>query len=264
MKETEKKVKKYLKKILKILKMQEMRVLPGNVAFFFVLALIPMITIILTWFSDYSTSLINLITGVVPNEVSYIIKDAINNENSGSGLIFNIIVLLSASNGTNAIINVANTLYKVEESNPIVNRIKSIILLFFLSLLLIFLLIVPMFGGKILLLFERFNFYNELLLLYNLVKWPISFFLIYVDLKLIFIVAPSKKIRNRDTTIGALFTTIIWTIATAIFSYYLQNFANYTVLYGNLASIIILMMWIYIISYVFVLGIAINSVNSEQ
>ena len=34
--------------------------------------------------------------------------------------------------------------------------------------------------------------------------------------------------------------------------------------YGNLSSIIILMMWLYIISYVFVLGIAINVTNNDK
>lgn len=85
--------------------------------------------------------------------------------------------------------------------------------------------------------------------------------MIYVTLKLIYTIAPSKNISSKSTTYGALFTTIVWTITTAIFSYYLRFFANYNVIYGNLSSIIILMMWVYIISYVFVMGIAINSVN---
>ena len=82
--------------------------------------------------------------------------------------------------------------------------------------------------------------------------------------KLLYTIAPDKKIPSHSTTYGSIFTTVIWTIATAIFSYYLKYFANYNMLYGNLSSIIILMMWIYIISYVFVMGIAINATNLNE
>ena len=83
-------------------------------------------------------------------------------------------------------------------------------------------------------------------------------------MKLIYTIAPSKKIASSSTTYGAIFTTVIWTVATAVFSSYLKHFANYDVIYGNLSSIIILMMWLYIISYVFVMGIAINAVVYEE
>lgn len=259
-----KKLKKYLKRILKVLKMQEMRVLPGNVAFFFVLALIPIITIVLSWLSDYSLSLIKLINEVFPAQASSVITSVISSKNFGRGSItFNLIAFFTASNGTYAIINAANTLYKIDKSDPIKDRIRSIILLTILILLIVFLLVVPMFGGKILSLFSKWNFYSQLIIIYNILKWPISFFLIYITLKLIFTIAPSKTIKSKDTTYGALFTTIIWTVATAIFGYYLQNFANYSIMYGNLSSIIVLMIWIYLISYVFVLGMAINSANNE-
>ena len=102
---------------------------------------------------------------------------------------------------------------------------------------------------------------KDLTIIYNLIRWTLTFLLIYLNLKLIYTIAISNKIESKTTTYGALFTTIVWTIATAIFSYYLRFFANYNVIYGNLSSIIILMMWVYIISYVFVMGIAINSVN---
>lgn len=265
MTEIKEKLKKYIKRILKVLSMQEMRVLPGNVAFFFVLALIPIITVILSLFSEYATSLINLINDVFPGEAASVITSVIANKDFGhSSITFNIMALFLASNGTNAIINAANTLYKVKERDPLKNRIRALLLLFILLMLIVFMLVVPMFGGMILSLLRNMNFYDEVIIIYHILKWPLSFFLIYVTLKLIFTIAPSKSIKSKDTTYGAMFTTIIWTVATFIFSYYLQNFANYTIVYGNLSSIIVLMMWIYLISYVFVLGMAINSAATDD
>ena len=125
-------------------------------------------------------------------------------------------------------------------------------------------IVVPMFGGKLLSLFGNNEIVNNIKFIYDLVKWPITIFLIYVNLKMIYTIAPSIKINSKSTTSGALFTTIIWTITTAIFSYYLKYFANYSAIYGSLSNLIILMMWLYIISYVFVLGLAINVTNLNE
>lgn len=257
-----KKLNKYIKKVIEIFRMRELRVLPGNLAFFFVMALIPIITVILTWFSGYASSLIKLINEVFPPQASAVLTSVISSKEFGrSNVIFNIIAFFLASNGTYAIINAANTLYKIDKSDALKDRIRAIILLIILIGLIVFLLVVPMFGGKILSLFSKIVFYKQLLTIYNILKWPITFFLIYVVLKLIFTIAPSKNIKSRDTTYGALFTTFIWTVSSVIFGYYLQNIADYSIMYGNLSSIIVLMMWIYLISYVFVLGMTINSIE---
>ena len=55
------------------------------------------------------------------------------------------------------------------------------------------------------------------------------------------------------------FTTLFWVIITALFSYYVTYFARYDILYGNLSTIIMLMIWLYALCFVFVLGMAINA-----
>jgi membrane protein len=262
------KMKKYVKKILKIFSKIEMRVLPGNIAFFAVLALIPIITIIIfiaSYFSISIDSLIQTIGEILPYKVSEVVIGFISGEGFDSSLgTFNIFAFIIASNGTYAIINASNALYKVEKTDAVKDRIKSIILLIVLISLIIFLLLVPMFGGKILGLFGSNAIVEELKLIYKILKWPTTFLIIYCNLKLIYTIAPSAKIKSKDTTYGALFTTAIWTIATAIFSYYIHYFARYDIIYGNLSSIIMLMMWIYILAYVFVMGMAINTINSDN
>lgn len=262
------KFKYYIKRSIDTFNQMEMRILPGNVAFFFVLALIPMITIVViiaSYFSISVDTIIRFVQTVIPDEAGELIVDVISGKGFDSSVgAFNVIALLGASNGTYAIINASNTLYQVEKSDTLKDRIKSVLLLFILLLLLVFLIVVPMFGEKILSLFGTGQLVNQIRLIYQIARWPITFFLIYINLKLIYTIAPSKVIPSRSTTHGAMFTTVIWTIATAVFSYYLKHFANYNVIYGNLSSIIILMMWIYIISYVFVMGIAINVINLEE
>lgn len=258
----------YLKKAFNIFNKMEMRVLPGNIAFFFVLALIPIVTLLIITASYFSVSIdtiIEFIRNLIPGEAGTLIIDFISGKGFDKSVgAFNIIAFFAASNGTYAIINAANTMYKVNDTDTLKDRIKSIVLLFLLVLLIVFLIIVPLFGEKILSLLPNGKILNNIRIIYQILRWPTTLFLTYVNLKLIYTIAPSKVIQSKSTSYGAMFTTIIWTIATVIFSNYLRYFANYNVIYGNLSNIIILMMWIYIISYVFVMGIAINVTNLEE
>ena len=70
--------------------------------------------------------------------------------------------------------------------------------------------------------------------------------------------APDKKVPSNSVNGGAIFTTILWIGITALYSYYINNFANYSVFYGSLANIVVLMLWIYFLSYFFVIGMAMN------
>lgn len=263
-----KKVTAYIKHAFRTFNQPEMRILPGNVAFFFVLALIPIITILVVIASYFSISvdtIINFIKQVLPDEAGNLIVDAISGKGFDSSVgTFNIIALFVASNGTLAIINASNTLYQVHHSDTLKDRVKAVILLFILLFLIVFIIVVPILGEHILNLFETTPFIEYLKILHRIGQWPLTIFMIYINLKLIYTIAPSIKVNSSSTTYGAVFTTTIWTVATAIFSYYLSHFANYNVIYGNLSNLIILMMWLYIISYVFVMGIAINVTNFEQ
>ena len=245
-----------------------MRVLPGNIAFFAVLALVPVLTMVIyiaSYFSISIDSLIDTLEGVLPYKVSEVIVGFISGRGFDGGLgTFSVITFIIASNGTYAIINASNALYKVEDTDPIKDRIKSVVLLVILITLIIFLLLVPMFGGKIISFFGDNAIVDNILLVYRLLRWPVTFLIIYFNLKLIYTISPNTTIMSKDTTYGSLFTTAIWTIATAIFSYYLHYFARYDIIYGNLSSIIILMIWIYLLAYVFVMGMVINTVNFNK
>ena len=80
-------------------------------------------------------------------------------------------------------------------------------------------------------------------------------------MKLIYVLSPDGKIYSSTTSTGALFSTIGFTVATAIFSFYVNNFSTYDIYYGSIATIVTLMIWIYILSFILVIGIAINVRN---
>lgn len=266
------KIKKYFKKLFKLLSKPEMAILPSNIAFNLILAIIPILTIIVLIASTFDISIdlvTKLIKGMMPEQVSNVIIDVI----SGKGFdrtigLYNILAFILASNGTYAIITASDTLYKIDNKDKIKKRISSLILLIIIIMLLLFLVVVPVFGENIISLMHQAkifsSFDDEIITIFNILKWPLTLFIIYFNIKLIYTIAPSKNVKSKETTYGALFTTIMWIISTIIFKFYLTYFARYDILYGNLSSIIIMLVWCYFLSYIFVLGMAINASKREQ
>ena len=265
-------IKRYGEKLLNILKKPEMAILPSNIAFNITLAIIPLLTIVVLIASYFNISLdlvTNLVNNIMPKQVSGIINEVISGKGFDESIgVFNIVAFIIASNGTYAIINTSNTLYKIRKSSAIKKRLDSIVLLFIVILLFVFLLIVPIFGDSILNLMNKASivlpFSDSFVNLFNLIKWPLTIFIIFVNIRLIYAVAPSKNIKTSETTYGAIFTTVCWILATIIFKFYLNHFARYNIIYGNLASVIIMFVWIYFLSFIFVFGMAINASRKEE
>lgn len=259
-------IKKYLKKLYSIINIPSMSYLPGNLAFFLVLSIFPILTLIGVIASSFSInidSLVSMINISLPNNVAEILADFVQGKGFDSNIgIFMIIGFYLASNGAEAIILSSNNLYGFPNSDYVKRRIKAIFIIILIILLFIFMVGFLAFGNHILdfiLTLIKDKALVELLSsLFNLLKWPFSVFVIFFNVKLIYTIAPDWKILSKHTTKGALFTTIGWILVVQIYSYWVNNFSNYDIFYGSLSNIVVLMLLTYIISYILVIGIAIN------
>ena len=85
----------------------------------------------------------------------------------------------------------------------------------------------------------------------------------YFFIKILYTMAPNKKIRSKSVGYGAIFTTFSWVVITNIYSYYINNIAHYSTFYGGLANIVILMFWFYLLAYAFTIGMSLNYRKEE-
>lgn len=260
-------IKKEFKHLFELIAEPEMKVLPGHLAFFTFLSIIPIITLIgaiSTLFKVSLNSFINTMQGVLPLEVSSILVPVINGEGLTTTLgISMIVVFFLASNGTHSIIVAANTMYGIKHSNYLSRRIKALVLIVLLVLLVVFNLIVLAFGNYIMNWILDLKFLSHisgaLYQIFILLKWPFALLIVFFIIKLIYTISPDSKIPSMYTNKGAIFTTIGWSLATIIYSFYVTNFTNYNLFYGSLTNIIIMMIWIYLLSYILMFGMAINA-----
>ncbi|MBO4601002.1 MAG: YihY/virulence factor BrkB family protein [Bacilli bacterium] len=261
----------YFKNFKAALFKPEMLVLPGQLAFFFILSIVPTITLI-----GIGAGLLNLSTDVIYNFIRTAFNEGIAsvlvaNPSHALGFkyIFTMIVgYYFASNGAASIIVTSNTIYGIENNSFIKRRIKAMLMTIIIILLFIFMIIVPVLGSKIT---EMIAFVNmkqsvtdKILMVFNFLKGPITWFIMFVFIKMIYTMAPDKKIESRYVNKGAIFTTIGWVLATNIYSYYIGHYAKYDVFYGGLANIIVLMLWFLILAYILTIGIAVNHKVEEE
>ena len=266
-----KRIKNFLHYLYISIKRPEMEVLPGNLAFFFMMMIIPLLTIIGIVISNIDVGKASvydaLITNFPQNIASMIIS--ISGDSSSSIGLWALFItsLLLASNGTYSMIVTSNSIYGIKKSNYFLNKVKSIVLMLVLVILFVVLLFVPIFNNK---LFEFIGSLtktdiatNAYVSLYHILKYPVTFLLVFIFIKILYKFSPSDR-KKRRTSYGAIFASVLLVIFTWGYSYYLEFFSDFENYYGGISNILCLMLYLNIISYVFVLGMSLNYARDKS
>ena len=260
-------VKGYFSRIFDIIKKPEMKFLPGQLAYFLILSIFPLLTLvgyILSKITLLSSNGLITISTFLPESVTSVLIPFLSGNNITDNVNWVMIIgFIIVSNGTYSIIVTSNEVYGIRDGDYLKERVKALFMIFILLFLFVFILIVLAYGNILLEYILKLKFLtklkNDIYLIFLLLRWPISFLLFFAILKVLYTLAPDKKISSKYMNKGALFTTVGWILATLIYSYYVTMIADYTVFYGSLSGIIIMMIWIYVLSFIFVMGIAINA-----
>ena len=75
----------------------------------------------------------------------------------------------------------------------------------------------------------------------------------------------NQKTMYKMILPGSVFSTVTMLIATWVYAYYVRNiaFSNFNILYGSLSSIVVLLIWFYVLSFILIIGIQLNAAIQE-
>lgn len=254
-------IRRYIMKIIDILKKPEMAILPGQLAFFMLLSAVPIITLCgygVSLFNVNTDSITKIIYDVVPGGAD-LLQPLFNGLRIDTMLIIVLIwMFYIASNGFNSVILASNEIYGIKHSNWVKRRIKAILMTFATVIVFILLLLIPVFGNKILTLLHLNDFNTEFLTIYSIIKGPLIWLILFIFIRTIYEFAPDRMRKKTHVNTGAFFTSICWVIVTSLYSQLANNMTNYSIIYGTLSNIAFLMMWLYFMSLVFVVGLSLN------
>lgn len=169
----------------------------------------------------------------------------------------------ASSNGVMAIIKAVNRAYDLEESRPYI-KLKSLSIIFTLGLFVVLIgaFTVLIFGEVIFdALVESYTWPS--IVIWKILKVLIPLLFMVLSISLLYKFSPSIKkgvnIKFSESMPGALFTSVFWIILSVGFSFYVNNFGNYSKTYGSLGGVIIFLIWLYMSSIVIVLGAEVNA-----
>lgn len=171
-----------------------------------------------------------------------------------------ITALWSSSRGIHGIVTGLNCIYGVTESRGYVRtRLLSVVYTFVFLLVLILTLVLHVFGTTILglLPFEESPLFSFLEGVVDLR----FFLLLFIQTALfcgMFMVLPNKRNRFADSFPGAVFASIGWLTFSDLFSIYVENFTDLSVVYGSVYAVALSMLWLYCCMSIVFYGGALN------
>jgi membrane protein len=208
--------------------------------------------------------------GVLPGESVKLISDQLQNIATGSnsklgiGLIVSLLIALwSARSGTSSMITALNISYGEPEKRSFI-RFQAVALGLTAGVVLfavVALALVAVLPAIIDLL--PFGSFGKTIA--AIIRWPILLVLLMVCLAAIYRFAPSREEPKwRWVSWGAVIATVLWIIGSALFSLYVAKFASYDKTYGSLGGVVVLLMWLYLSSFVVLLGAQLNAEIEHQ
>jgi membrane protein len=244
----------------------------AQLSYYFLLALFPLLLFLVSLLgyftqagSDLRNQLLSYLAAVMPGAAVTLVHTTLDeiSTSTGSGkLSFGLLAALwAASNGMGAISETLNTAYNVREKRSWWRvRLISVLLTISLSILIVAALVIILYGGTIGEgLASRFGFTNVFTTTWKILQWPIALIFVLATFNLIYNFAPNiRRSQRKFLTPGAFIGVALWLLVSFGFRIYLHYFNSYSVTYGSLGALIILMLWFYFTGVAILIGGEIN------
>lgn len=242
----------------------------AELAFFFLLSLVPIAILLAQLLGVFSIS-INVINDIIAKyvsaEMSATLSQFLVYRSSGAMSVFFVFFALwAASKAHFSMMQITNFSFTGGKSTGrgyIRERIRAIKTIIITMFTIVFSLLILVYGEIIINLvtsyvtgFLKLDFQFDTI--WYVIRWPVAMGLYFLMISYNYYVLPSKRVQFRKILPGSILASTAILLATWIYSYYATFFANYDLLYGSLASVVALLFWFYILAYILVVGTLVN------
>lgn len=228
-------------------------------SFFLIISFLPFIALLLTLMQrihfSSGMSIIEAAINLFPESVAGFVKDLFPSPLESSGVlpVAIIMALWSSSMGMVAVIKGLDHIYEVQETRSYVNlRLMALLYVLLFAVVIIVTAALLVFGSTIYnyLLQRSSPFFAKLLINF---KSLVGFVLLLGFFLLMFTFLPLRRVKLIHNLAGAAFGAGGWVLFSFFFSLFVENFSNFSI-YGGLATLVILMYWLFFCVYIMFLG----------
>jgi membrane protein len=247
----------------------------AGVAFYTFLAVFPGIAALISIYglvADPATmqEQLSQLSGVLPQQAQQVIDQQLSRIVSqsggtlGIGLAISILASLwSANQGMKGLMSALNIAYDEEESRGFFKQNGVSLLLSFLTTVAT---VVSFFIiGAVPAMLGNLGLPPVLQAVVQWGRWALLALFVIFGLAVLYRYAPDRREpRWRWVNWGSITATILWVLASLLFSFYIQNFGSYNEIYGALGAIIILLLWFFLTAYAILIGAKLNVEMEHQ
>ncbi|WP_051632971.1 YihY/virulence factor BrkB family protein [Thermonema rossianum] len=172
----------------------------------------------------------------------------------------------AASKGMDALVTAFNRSFRLAEKRSFLRRKWVALQLTFLTAFMIFLATALLIVGRFALhLLVEWGILKQgwLTSLLHMAKYILSFFVLWLFTSVIYYIAPASSEKWRFFSVGSLVAAVGIILVTVGFSVYLEYFNTYNKLYGSIGTLIVLMLWVYLLAFTLLLGFEVNAALLE-
>jgi len=254
--------------------------LASEIAFNTMLSLFPAILAIFTAIGLLAESLQDTfkqlalqLSEIVPEEALILIRDFATKEitQSKNGSLFSFSFVLAIWTASGAVSTAMTALDQIHQIPPEKTRPfwQAKLVSLGLTIGTILLLLVASFSVFIsdLLLTIVVNENSSLgflLYFWKLLRWPLTLVIVAVAFAFVYRYGPSRWESGTPIMSGAIVAAVFWAILSALFRLYVANFGNYNKVYGAVGAVIVLMLWLWMSSFVLLVGDQLNVTVGED
>lgn len=245
----------------------------AQAALFIIISFFPFIMFLLTllqYLPLTESTLVDMITKYLPISIKDLLVDIIGElyaKASTTLLSVTVITALwSAARGFLAIIKGLNGVYRIKETrNYFLLRFIAAIYTLVFTVLIVISFCILVFGNKIYIYIQsRLPLLSDLALVIISLRTIVGLCVLVIFFLLLYIMIPNRKTRILQELPGAIVSAAGWMLFSYAYSFYIDNMANFSYMYGSLAAIVLCMLWVYFCMYIMFIGAEINVVLKNK
>ena len=239
----------------------------AELAYYLVFAFFPLLMVVhasfsmvLQEFDIKNTFLYSILPDVVEELLDAYIEHVSTHSNTSFLLVGVLLTIFTLSRFIKSLKNTIRVLYRSHNYKSPVTEIGMslvfsvlIISAFYAS---VFLLIL---GGQLLKFIETHFHIISIIKLQTFSRIAFTGIIIYAVVWLLYFWIPNVKQKAVDIFPGTIFASVCWVLLSGIFSFYMNNFSSYSLIYGSIGAFIMLLTWIYMSCLIILAGAVINA-----